>query len=98
MRCAACGKRAVHLHHLVPKQVLRREARRDRLTDPRNLLPLCFDCHFNHESWSHRLERHQVPAKTWEFAKELGEWAVVRLERDYPVHVDPPSAAGALGA
>lgn len=97
-RCV-CGKRAVHLHHLVPKQVLRRELRHDRLTDPRNLLPLCFDCHFNHESWAKRLTFDQLPRSVFEFARELGEWAVVRLERDYPLrNGGPAGTAGASGA
>lgn len=98
MRCAACSRRAVHMHHLIPKQVLRREGRRSSMSDPRVLLPLCFECHFNHESWARRLTRDQVPSSAWEFARELGEWAVVRLERDYPVHVDSSASAGTARA
>jgi hypothetical protein len=98
MRCALCPARAVHQHHLIPKQVLRREGRSDRLTDPRVLMPLCFDCHFSHESWSRRIWRDQLPASVWEFARELGEWAVCRLEQDYPVRDRPASAAGDVRA
>jgi len=106
VRCAICGRRAVHRHHLIPKQVLRREGRRDRLTDPRVLMPMCFDCHFNHESWARRIWRDELPASVWVFAGELGEWATVRLERDYPVRFSrddsvrerPSPAARAHGA
>ena len=97
-RCAACPRRAVHLHHLIPRQVLRREGMSRYLSDPRVLLPLCFECHFNHESWSRRLTRDQVPAETWGLAREMGEWAVVRLERDYPRYGDHAGPAGDDGA
>lgn len=88
-----CRKPAVHLHHLIPKQVLKREGARRYLADRRILLPLCFDCHFNHEAWSRRLRREDVPASAWEVARELGEWAVVRLERDYPMRERTSPAA-----
>ena len=85
MKCAICNRPAVHHHHLIPKQVLRREGRRDRLSDPRGLMPLCFECHFNHESWARRITRDELPASVWAFARELGEPFVVRVEQDYPV-------------
>ena len=98
MKCAVCRLPAVHLHHLIPKQVLKREGYRRYLADRRILLPLCFKHHFDHESWSARLTRDYVPAEAWQAAAELGEWAVVRLERDYPVHERPSAAAGTHGA
>lgn len=98
MKCAICKRRAVHLHHLIPKQVLRREGRKDRLTDPRGLMPLCFECHFNHESWARRIHREELPASVYTFAAEMGEWAVVRLERDYPVHGHAAPSTGTAGA
>ena len=88
MRCALCPARAVHQHHFLPKQVLKREGHADKLRDPRNLFGLCLMDHLDHENWAghgaRRLRRHHLTAGAWEFARELGEWAVMRLERDYP--------------
>ena len=110
--CIACGAPAANHHHVLGAQHLRRWAREQRgwerkerpyktqavLKDDRNLVPMCFPCHMDHEAWARRLTRDQVPASTWEFARELGEWAVVRLERDYPVRGDTAGPAGAHGA
>jgi hypothetical protein len=98
MRCAVCPGRAVHQHHIIPRQVLKREGYRGRMDDPRNLMDLCFDCHMSHENWSRRLTKAQLPAEAFAFARELGEFAVVRLERDYPVHVHHAASAGTHGA
>lgn len=98
MRCAVCSGKAVHVHHLIPRQVMKREGYCGRMDDERNLLDLCFDCHMSHENWSRRLTRDQLPHEVLAFARELGEWAVYRLERDYPVRERTPSAAGAHGA
>jgi len=96
MRCAVCGRRAVHRHHVLPKAVLRREGFAGRvLNDPRNLMELCMECHFGHENWRPRLARHLVPQSAWEFAAELGDWATARLERAYPVvRVEDTSVRG----
>lgn len=103
-RCLACGRPgATTRHHVLPRQVIRREGRslglrvRVLLADPRNLVPMHFDCHLAHENWAPRLTREQVPERAWQFARELGEWAVVRLERDYPVHDDDARPAAADG-
>lgn len=107
MRCAACGARAVHLHHVLPKAAIKREGYAGHwLRDARNAMPLCMACHFGHENWRPRLPRHMVPTSAWEFAAELGPWATARLERAYPVarvgedssHGDAATAAGASGA
>lgn len=87
--CVICSARAVHQHHWIPQQVLRREGHADKLRDPRNLIWLCFQHHMDHENWgghgAARITRDRIPGATWRFAAELGEWATVRLERDYPV-------------
>lgn len=101
MKCmiGACPRRMAHMHHLIPQQTLVREGHADKLRDARNLVPMCFDHHLAHENWSGhgraRLTRDLLPARVWEFARELGEWAVVRLEREYPVrdHDARPAAA-----
>lgn len=85
MRCALCPRRAVHRHHVLAKGRLKREGYAGAvLRDPRNLMDLCLECHFGHENWRPRIARHLVPVAAWVFARELGEWAVVALERAYP--------------
>ncbi len=102
MRCALCPKRAVHTHHLIAKQVMKREGYANQMNDPRNLYGLCWLHHMDHENWAghgaRRLTRDQLPHEVWAFARELGEWAVVRLERDYPVRERTASTARAHGA
>jgi hypothetical protein len=97
-RCLGCTRPASTRHHVLPQQqikryvsALRREMPagqkgllRRLLADKRNLVPMCFPCHMAHESWSKRLTRDQIPKQAWDFARELGEWAVVALERAYP--------------
>ncbi len=93
--CAQCGWPAHHTHHILPQQKLKVHVRSMKyagtdldlgalLDDPRNHMRLCQACHFNHEGWSRRLTRDQLPGSVWEFASELGPWAVYALERAYP--------------
>lgn len=98
--CEVCRKRpAVHGHHAYKQQWLRdyhraRVARalavrplRDLLSDLRNRVAVCWDCHQDHEygvDGERRIPRSAIRAETWEFVRELGEAAVVRVERDYP--------------
>lgn len=98
MRCAKCRRRGCQGHHVLGQQHIGDYVRGLRLddaeafaleeqllSDRRNRLPLCPDCHYEHEYEPYgRLPRRFVPASAWEFAPELGTWAVVRLERDYP--------------
>jgi hypothetical protein len=97
-RCLGCAGPAANRHHVLAQTHLRKHARSEcrpdkraitnreaaLIADKRNMVPMCFDCHMSHENWSKRLTREQVPESAWEFARELGEWAVVRLENDYP--------------
>lgn len=98
MRCAVCPGKAVHRHHIIGRQSCKREGYQGRMDDPRNLMHLCFDCHMSHENWSRRLTRDQLPREAFAFARELGEWALVRLERDYPVRDRPVAAVGGVRA
>lgn len=52
--------------------------------DPRNGMPLCRRCHDLHTTAARRIPRRRLPASAWEFAQELGERFVARLERTYP--------------
>jgi hypothetical protein len=97
-QCAKCRRRGCQGHHVLGQQHIHDHVRSLRLdpdeayrleerllSDRRNRLPLCPDCHYTHEyAPSGRLTRSYVPASAWAFARELGTWAVVRLESDYP--------------
>lgn len=89
--------RAAGWHHWVPQQHLRAYVRglrldpgiakqylRRLLKDERNLYAVCSSCHQNAEHGNTPFTREEIPASAWDFARELGEWAVVRLERAYP--------------
>lgn len=98
-RCIGCTRPASTRHHVLPRQQIKRHCaglrremsaarlkklRKRLLADKRNLVPMCFPCHMAHENWSARLTRDQIPMQAWEFARDLGEWATVALERAYP--------------
>lgn len=72
-RCINCGKRKyVHDHHLVRESDVRREG--GDVDDPRNLAPLCIDCHWGHHypgTRDTRLSYSLVPKEAREFAIEL---------------------------
>lgn len=76
---AGCGRRSAHAHHLIDKQVCRRE--NAPLWAPANRMLLCMDCHFRHHARTLVLALpadHPVRA----FAAEHGlTWW---LERRYP--------------
>jgi hypothetical protein len=83
-RCiAVCGARAVHRHHAVYEQVVRREG--GDLRDPRNLVPVCFACHAAHHNRQRPLPLHVLPDSVFVFARELlgGGQAHVELSRRY---------------
>lgn len=71
--CAVgCGRRAVHGHHVITTQALRRYGFTDRLWDPRNCLPVCFDCHGSHHGASRRIPLSVLSEDARAFADELG--------------------------
>lgn len=92
--CAVCGKKTgLEAHHVLPAQHIRSYGRsegwdsrtlRRWLYDPENGLSLCSRCHARHTVAHRRLARSLVPGRCWVFARRLGGWAVVRLEREYP--------------
>jgi hypothetical protein len=93
-------KRRREAHHVLPQQHIRtyahslrlpedeeRRLLRRLLTDRRNRLVLCagpLSCHAQLEARRLLVTRHRTPASAWEFAAELGEAYVMRLERLYP--------------
>lgn len=73
-RCfCGCGRRAVHRHHVLYEQWLRREAGRDKtlakrlVADNRNLVDAAFDCHGAHHNASVRYELRALPDSVFEF-------------------------------
>lgn len=51
---------------------------------PENGLALCSVCHARHTSAHARVPREALPDAALRFAEGLGEWAVARLDREYP--------------
>lgn len=69
--CAApkCAARAVHLHHIVTRQELRRHGGDPK--DERGLLPLCVRHHERHHSRFAPLPLWVLPDAAFEFAVEV---------------------------
>jgi hypothetical protein len=84
-RCVGCNAIATDGHHVITKQVLKREHHAHDVWDLANFLPLCRRCHLNHHAWSRRLSmqllREHCPQVVG-FAAELG--LVAWLDRHYP--------------
>jgi hypothetical protein len=88
-RCAApgCGRRAVHGHHALTVQLIRREGGDPR--DPRVLVPLCVPCHFDHHG-TKKLSLRALPDSVFEFAADLlGGPAAYETLRRYYLGSDP---------
>lgn len=95
--CEVCGERPATCGHHVFKQQWLRDYHRSRvaralrvrplkalLSDVRNRMQVCEECHDAHERHCPAIPRAKVPASAWEFTAELGPHAHVRLEGDYP--------------
>lgn len=86
--CVRCGRLSSGMqgHHVVPKSFLKREYgnRPEIVWDPRVGIPTCERCHEKHTLRVDVIPADLIPAEAWEFARELGEAAVVRLEKEHP--------------
>lgn len=75
--CGCDGPVLPYSHHVVYQQELRwvakrlRVAARGLLDDPRNLVPITFDCHGRHHSGARRFELARLPDSVFEFAAEV---------------------------
>lgn len=78
--CVLCGRRAVHMHHVVYQQFIRGHEK-----DDRNMVPVCFRCHERHHSRTCVFSLGLLPDSVFEFAAEvLGPGpAYERLRRTY---------------
>jgi hypothetical protein len=82
-RCAVCGGRAVHSHHVVYEQHVRKHGGDPR--DRRNLMPLCLGCHGAHHNRSRVIPVRRLSLSNLEFAAGLlgEEYAEDYLARYY---------------
>jgi len=77
MTCWVCGEAAVHEHHVVTRQVLRREAQTtgrnytELVADPTNRIPLCLSCHAAHHNRTRPIPAKALPDEAIQFAKNL---------------------------
>lgn len=75
--CGCDGRVLPYPHHVIYQQHLRSAAKRlcvparRLLDDPRNLVPITFDCHGRHHSGARRFELAQLPDSVFEFAAEV---------------------------
>lgn len=77
-----CGQPAVHAHHVVYQQHVRRHG--GDVDDARNLLPLCYDCHRRHHNRVAPISREVLPDAALGYASELlGDYAEDYLGRYY---------------
>lgn len=69
MRCAGCGLRAVHNHHVVYRQHLRQHG--GDVLDGANFLPMCLSCHAAHHNASWRIPVSCLRDENLAYASEL---------------------------
>jgi 5-methylcytosine-specific restriction endonuclease McrA len=71
----------LEIHHIISQRRLKRLAverklpqmrKLDLLTDPRNSIVLCRDCHHRHTVAHEAIALDAIPRPAWEFADELG--------------------------
>lgn len=71
----------LEIHHIISQRRIKRLAvdrklpemrKLDLLTDPRNSIVLCRECHHRHTVRHERLPVKAIPAPAWDFADELG--------------------------
>jgi hypothetical protein len=85
-----CGDMADHKHHAITRQTIKRacanaEEYRRLCKDPRNILSVHHQCHWDHHQHACKLPITCLPDSVFEFAREvLGAGpAYERLIRDY---------------
>lgn len=86
--CAVTGEPLdfVHddAHHPLEKRLLRDRGLYDRVWDERNGMAVKRRVHEGQTNGMRRIPREAVPQSAWEFAREVGPWAVARVEADHP--------------
>lgn len=74
-------------HHVLDKRLLRARGLYALVWDARNGMFIKADVHLGQTNGLRRITRDKIPAAAWAFVREIGEWAVQRLEEDYPLPV-----------
>lgn len=86
--CAVTGEELnfIHddAHHPLEKRLLKARGEQHRMYDPRNGMFVKARVHGGHTSGMDRIPRSAVPASAFEFAREVGPWALARIESDHP--------------
>lgn len=72
------------VHHPLEKRLLRARGLYLVVWDPRNSLAVKKRVHLAHTAGDPKIARSFLPDRVWEFAREVGEWAVARIEEDHP--------------
>jgi len=75
-------------HHVLDKRLLRARGLLHLVWDPRNGMFITAAVHGGHTSRMAPITRDKIPEAAWQFAREVGPWAVARLESDYPQRKD----------
>lgn len=73
-------------HHCLEKRLLRARGLHHLVWDARNGVGVKKRIHDGHTSALHRIPREALPPCVWEFAREVGPWAVARVEEDHPIN------------
>lgn len=83
--CRNCGKKAVELHHAIPRSKCR-----SIKADLRNGIPLCMECHRGWHGKKVVITRSVFTEEEWEFLTSVvltGESTSAWLDRHYPLAV-----------
>lgn len=71
-------------HHPLEKTFLRERGLHDKVWDERNGMAVKRLVHNGHTNRSRPIRRIYVPASAYQFARELGPWAVARIDEKHP--------------
>lgn len=75
-------------HHPLEKRLLRARGLHAHVWDPRNAVFVKAYIHTGHTFEGKKIPREALPDAVWEFAEEIGPWAVLRIQSDHPSKED----------
>jgi len=86
--CAVTGEQLNflhdHAHHPLEKRLLKARGLHHLMYDPRNGMFIKARVHTAHTDRGKPISAEYVPACAFAFAREVGHWAIARLESDHP--------------
>lgn len=71
-------------HHPLEKRLLKARGEHHRMYDPRNGMFVKARVHQGHTSMLAKIPAEYVPPCAFTFAREVGPWAIARIESDHP--------------